>query len=52
VVAAVRSAPATGTVTLPDGPWRDEITGAVVDGGPTPLAGLLDRFPVAVLVRR
>jgi (1->4)-alpha-D-glucan 1-alpha-D-glucosylmutase len=36
---------------LPPGRWRDEFTGAVVDGGRRPLAGLLDRFPVALLGR-
>ena len=39
------------TVALPDGRWRDTLTGIERDGGTLPLAALLDRFPVAVLVR-
>ncbi len=38
------------TVELPPGRWSDVLGGAVVDGGPVGLAGLLDRFPVALLV--
>jgi (1->4)-alpha-D-glucan 1-alpha-D-glucosylmutase len=37
-------------VTLPGGSWRDELTGAVYDGGPAPLSRLLERLPVALLV--
>ena len=36
---------------LPPGRWRDEFTGAVVDGGRHPLSDLLCRFPVSLLVR-
>jgi (1->4)-alpha-D-glucan 1-alpha-D-glucosylmutase len=36
---------------LPPGQWRDEFTGAELDGGRRPMAGLLGRFPVALLVR-
>ncbi|MDQ1129430.1 malto-oligosyltrehalose synthase [Microbacterium sp. SORGH_AS_0888] len=37
-------------VPLPSpGPWRDELTGAVVPGGLAPLAELLSRYPVALL---
>jgi (1->4)-alpha-D-glucan 1-alpha-D-glucosylmutase len=38
-------------VDLPDGDWRDILTGAPFPGGPTPVATLLRRFPVAVLGR-
>jgi (1->4)-alpha-D-glucan 1-alpha-D-glucosylmutase len=38
---------------LPEGTtdWYDVITGAAVDGGAPPLAKVLERFPVALLVR-
>ncbi|MDQ6918607.1 MAG: malto-oligosyltrehalose synthase, partial [Candidatus Dormibacteraeota bacterium] len=36
---------------LPHGQWRDEFTGAVVEGGRQPLTKLLGRFPVGLLVR-
>src|SRR5680860_220488 len=36
-------------VTLPDGTWRDELTGATYDGGQIPCAVLLDHLPVALL---
>jgi (1->4)-alpha-D-glucan 1-alpha-D-glucosylmutase len=39
------------TVELPPGPWADVLTGAMVDGGRAAVAGLLRRFPVAVLGR-
>jgi (1->4)-alpha-D-glucan 1-alpha-D-glucosylmutase len=38
------------TVELPPGRWTDVLGGAQVDGGPVGLAGLLARFPVALLV--
>ena len=38
-------------VTLPPGRWHNLLSGAEVDGGPVPLAGLLDGFPVALLER-
>ncbi|WBU39383.1 malto-oligosyltrehalose synthase [Homoserinibacter sp. YIM 151385] len=38
-------------VVLPGGRWRDALTGAVHEGGPAALAALLDRYPVALLVR-
>jgi (1->4)-alpha-D-glucan 1-alpha-D-glucosylmutase len=38
-------------VVLPDGRWRDAFTGAEVGGAAVPLALLLDRLPVALLVR-
>jgi (1->4)-alpha-D-glucan 1-alpha-D-glucosylmutase len=38
-------------VALPEGRWRDALTGASWDGGAVPLAQLLGAFPVAVLVR-
>jgi len=36
---------------LPPGQWRDEFTGAVVDGGRQAVAGILAGFPVALLAR-
>lgn len=39
------------TVVLPDGRWHDVLTGRTVDGGSLGLAALLDRLPVALLVR-
>ncbi len=36
---------------LPAGRWRNELTGEDVEGGNRPLAGLLARFPVALLSR-
>jgi (1->4)-alpha-D-glucan 1-alpha-D-glucosylmutase len=36
---------------LPPGRWRDELTGETLPGGPQPLARLLAKFPVALLVR-
>jgi len=39
------------TVAVPEGRWRDALTGRAVDGGVTGVAGLLDRLPVALLVR-
>jgi (1->4)-alpha-D-glucan 1-alpha-D-glucosylmutase len=39
------------TLELPAGTWRNELTGEEVEGGPQPLAGLLARFPVALLAR-
>jgi (1->4)-alpha-D-glucan 1-alpha-D-glucosylmutase len=38
-------------VELPPGPWHDVLGGAEVAGGTVPLAELLARFPVALLVR-
>jgi (1->4)-alpha-D-glucan 1-alpha-D-glucosylmutase len=35
----------------PEGTWRDALTGRVVEGGALPLATLLERYPVALLVR-
>jgi (1->4)-alpha-D-glucan 1-alpha-D-glucosylmutase len=40
------------TVELPDGQWRDELTGAETSGGLVSVGGLLDAFPVALLVRQ
>jgi (1->4)-alpha-D-glucan 1-alpha-D-glucosylmutase len=39
------------TVTLPGGEWRNQLTGETVRGGKVGMAGLLQRFPVALLVR-
>jgi (1->4)-alpha-D-glucan 1-alpha-D-glucosylmutase len=38
-------------IILPDGPWRDVLTGDSVRGGKTKLADLLKRFPVALLAK-
>jgi (1->4)-alpha-D-glucan 1-alpha-D-glucosylmutase len=40
------------TVELPDGAWRDELTGAELAGGTVPIAHVLAGFAVALLVRR
>ncbi len=39
------------TLLLPSGRWVDAMTGVGVDGGAVPVADLLTRFPVALLVR-
>jgi (1->4)-alpha-D-glucan 1-alpha-D-glucosylmutase len=40
------------TVTLPEGEWRDELTGRVLTGGTVAVAGVLADLPVALLVSR
>jgi (1->4)-alpha-D-glucan 1-alpha-D-glucosylmutase len=40
------------TVKVPDGAWRNALTGDDVDGHVTRMATLLARFPVALLTRR
>jgi (1->4)-alpha-D-glucan 1-alpha-D-glucosylmutase len=56
-VAPVRAVSVTASgwgdeaVTLPEGRWRDVLTGAERGGGRVPLADLLASFPVAVLAR-
>ena len=40
------------TLELPDGAWRNELTGDAVDGNVTRMSDLLARFPVALLTRR
>ena len=37
------------TVLLPAGPFVEQLTGRVVAGGETPVAELLDVYPVALL---
>jgi (1->4)-alpha-D-glucan 1-alpha-D-glucosylmutase len=39
-------------VELPEGSWRNELTGEEVEGGERRLGSLLARFPVALLERR
>jgi (1->4)-alpha-D-glucan 1-alpha-D-glucosylmutase len=39
------------TLSLPHGPWRDELTGQTAEGGQVPVAALLSRFPVALVTR-
>jgi (1->4)-alpha-D-glucan 1-alpha-D-glucosylmutase len=40
------------TVHLPEGSWRDALSGTVVDGGPQPLTELVgEGLPVALLLR-
>jgi (1->4)-alpha-D-glucan 1-alpha-D-glucosylmutase len=36
---------------IPDGRWRNELTGETVNGGPVALGPLLRRFPLALLAR-
>ncbi|MGH9178792.1 MAG: malto-oligosyltrehalose synthase [Acidimicrobiales bacterium] len=40
------------TVAMPAGSWRNLLTGEELPGGEVPLAGLLARFPVALLERQ
>nr|WP_198949948.1 hypothetical protein [Kineosporia sp. A_224] len=39
------------TIFVPEGRWRDVLTGVAVDGGAVRLADLLEALPVALLVR-
>ena len=39
------------TLEVPGGPWTDLLSGARHDGGPTGMADVLGRFPVALLAR-
>jgi (1->4)-alpha-D-glucan 1-alpha-D-glucosylmutase len=39
-------------LVLPEGAWRNELTGEEVTGGPAQVGRLLASFPVALLVRR
>jgi (1->4)-alpha-D-glucan 1-alpha-D-glucosylmutase len=41
--------PGDGTVAVPEGTWHNVLTGESVTGGDVPVAGLLGRFPVALL---
>lgn len=41
----------TTTLALPEGRWLDVMAGSQTPGGRVPLSRLLDRFPVALLVR-
>ncbi|MBI4660756.1 MAG: malto-oligosyltrehalose synthase [Verrucomicrobia bacterium] len=43
---------ANTTVELPEGEWRNQLTGEPVGGGTCRLADLLRRFPVALLARK
>ena len=38
-------------IEIPQGGWRNELTGETIDGGDMPAAVLLKRFPVALLSR-
>jgi len=38
-------------VELPPGQWRNRLTGEVIAGGRVRIQTLLERFPVALLVR-
>jgi (1->4)-alpha-D-glucan 1-alpha-D-glucosylmutase len=40
------------TLEVPDGAWRNELTGDDVDGNVPRMANLLARFPVALLTRK
>ena len=37
------------TVVLPEGDWKNHLTGEAVRGGAAPVTGLFQRFPVALL---
>jgi (1->4)-alpha-D-glucan 1-alpha-D-glucosylmutase len=39
-------------VLLPDGAWRNELTGEEVAGGPASVGRMLAQFPVALLARK
>ena len=39
------------SVTLPEGRWRNRMTGAKIDGGEVGVKELLENFPVALLAR-
>ena len=39
------------TLELPSGSWRNELTGEAIEEGARPVAGVLSRFPVALLTR-
>jgi (1->4)-alpha-D-glucan 1-alpha-D-glucosylmutase len=39
------------TVALPEGSWTDRLTGREIGSGTVAVAGVLDRYPVALLVR-
>jgi (1->4)-alpha-D-glucan 1-alpha-D-glucosylmutase len=39
------------TLSLPEGAWRDLLTGRILDGGQVPLSELLSQLPVALLTR-
>jgi (1->4)-alpha-D-glucan 1-alpha-D-glucosylmutase len=39
------------TVELPEGSWRNVLAGEALEGGEVPLADLLKKFPVALLIR-
>jgi (1->4)-alpha-D-glucan 1-alpha-D-glucosylmutase len=38
-------------IALPAGRFRDSLTGAEFPGGQVPVAGILERYPVALLLR-
>jgi (1->4)-alpha-D-glucan 1-alpha-D-glucosylmutase len=38
-------------VTLPEGRWRNRLTGVIVEGGEIEVKGLLKDFPIALLAR-
>jgi (1->4)-alpha-D-glucan 1-alpha-D-glucosylmutase len=40
------------SVLIPPGSWHDELTGAVLSGGPVPCATVFAQLPVALLVSR
>lgn len=42
---------ADATLALPDGAWRNELTGETLPGGAARISELLARFPVALLTR-
>lgn len=51
VGAAPRGFPAATTLDLPDGRWKNVLTGETIDGGRVRIQTVLERFPVALLVK-
>jgi (1->4)-alpha-D-glucan 1-alpha-D-glucosylmutase len=52
LVIGLQGAWADTTLALPPGHWHNALSGDQYDGGTVPLAALLARFPVALLVRQ
>ncbi|HEX5431390.1 MAG TPA: hypothetical protein VFW83_05455, partial [Bryobacteraceae bacterium] len=40
------------SLEIPEGPWENQFTGEIVEGGKIEMAALFRRFPVALLVNR
>ena len=48
---APRGFPSATVLTLPEGHWRSQLAGEMIDGGRLRIQNLLARFPVALLVK-